>query len=117
VVADDRTFGAFLSVLAFAKWQWEYATASVSTRSFPKPKGVVNVVPWDPAVPLTGTGKPAKGATKPAPRKVAKKPVEPKPSAAHISETAALQSATLRSMLGKPATPHPDSPFGDDIPF
>ena len=97
VVADDRTFGAFLSVLALAKWQWEFATASVSPLAFPTLKPA-------PA-PLTKT-KPAKRA---APR-------EPKPSAATISETAALQSATLRSMLGKP-DPHPDSPFGDDIPF
>ena len=47
---------------------------------------------------------------------VSLKVAEPRPTAATISETAARQSATLRSMLGKP-DPHPDSPFGDSIPF
>jgi hypothetical protein len=35
VDAGPRTFGAFLSFLSGSKWQHEYATASVSVRSFP----------------------------------------------------------------------------------
>jgi len=117
VVADDRTFGAFLSVLALAKWQWEYATASVSTKAFPKPRVVSSAAVLDPSIPLTGTGRSAKAA--PAKKTTARKataPREPKPTSATLSDTAKLQSATLRSMLGKP-DPHPDSPFGDFIPF
>jgi len=97
----EEEYRSFLNLLGYAYWSVEHAAASIAVRSFP-----------DLDIP----GQPA---TKATPRKAAKKavaPREPKPSAARISETAALQSATLRSMLGQ-RTPHPDSPFGDSIPF
>ena len=120
VVADDRTFGAFLSVLSLAKWQWEYATASVSPRAFLKPKPEPKAARAAPTKTV-----PAKKA---APRKAAKAvkaapPTEPEalipaPAARPLRDTALAQSATLRSMTRQPVqTVHPDSPFGDSIPF
>ena len=116
VVADDRTFGAFLSVLSLAKWQWQFATASVSTRAFPAPK---------PEPQVSGGIAKAERAARQAPttpRKATKataKTAEPEallaaPPSKPLAEVAAMQSATLRSMT-RPA--HPDSPYGDDIPF
>lgn len=114
VVTDDRTFGAFLSVLAFAKWHFEHATASVSSRSF--------AVPKEPEQPKPAKTPPAKktAARKATPRKLSVvKAAEPEaliaaPEAKPVKAVAAGQSATLRSMT-RPA--HPDSPYGDDIPF
>lgn len=118
VSTNDATFGAFLSALSYAKWHLEFATASVSSRTFKTPK--------EPAAPKPVKTVPAKKA---APRKAsARKTVPPKveepealipaPPSRPIKAVAAAQSATLRSMTRQPAqTVHPDSPFGDAIPF
>lgn len=118
VSTDDATFGAFLSALAFAKWHLQSATASVSSRTFkvpkePKPEPAPKPVKTVPA------------AKKAAPRKAVKAapPTEPEalipaPPGKPLKAVAAAQSATLRSMTRQPATSvHPDSPYGDEIPF
>lgn len=116
VVADDRTFGAFLAVLVLARWQWDHATASVSPRAFPKPKPE-KATPAK-AAPVKKAAAPVK---KTAARKAAPaKPTEPEealipaPPPRPLREVAAAQSATLRSMTaGSRYESIPDS----EIPF
>lgn len=169
VATDDATFAAFLSVLSFAKWHLEFATASVSSRSFKvpkepaKPKKTVSEPPacttchgtgvfaeeWLEAPPEDrpdGVGGPCgacggtghatgEAATKPtpvkrAPRSAARKALRgvaaadvPEPNSAPPSDTklatvAANQSATMRAVRDwKAEEPHPNSPYGDAIPF
>jgi hypothetical protein len=114
VVVDDNTFAAFLSLLSVAKWHLEYATASVSSRSFKVPKE-------EPA-PKPAKRAPAKKTARKALRGTAladvKEPGTPAPSDKPLAAVAASQSATMRAVRDwKPEEPHPNSPYGDAIPF
>lgn len=131
VVTDDSTFGAFLSVLAFAKWHLGSATASVSSRSFPlpkepkpEPKAQAAKAAIDPATVIVCERPRRAPAKKAAPRKTVKaatpepEALIPAPPARPLKAVAAEQSATLRSMVRMPeGSVHPDSPYGDEVPF
>jgi hypothetical protein len=117
VVADDSTFWAFLAVLSLARWQMQHATASVSTRSFPKPK------PEPVAKPVAKATAKRVPVKKAASRRAARDPDGESPPSRPVRQVAAQQSATLASMTGgwpaKQPVPeaHPDSPYHDRIPF
>lgn len=115
-VVDETTHDAFLKALWLYRWRIEKGAASVSSRSFkvpPEPKP-------EPKPRATKTVP----VRKTAPRKAVKAaPVDPEalipaPAGKTLQETAATQSATLRSMARQPAQRvHPDSPYGDEVPF
>jgi hypothetical protein len=119
VVTDDTTFRAFLSALNFAKWHFEFATKSISPRTF--------TVPKEPAAP-----KPAKAAaTKRAPAKKAapkKRVTTPPATGAKPQEERLTGEVVITDEVRKRvdarlaagtsiAGPHPNSLYQDDIPF
>lgn len=113
-VVDETTHEAFLKALWLYRWRIERGAASVSVRSFKVPK---EPEPPKPARPARTT--PAKAAPRKAAKAAPEKPTEqealiPAPPVKSTRASAAAQSAQLRSMT-RPA--HPDSPYGDDIPF
>lgn len=118
VIADDTTFGAFLAVLNLARWYFEHATASVSSRSFKVPKE-----PEAPKPARAPRAAPAKKAA--APRKSAKRagvaiqdvPEPTLPIDAPAARPVKSMSAIMQSVSRPLADPDPDSPYGDDIPF
>lgn len=121
VVANDETFKAFLCALWLYRWLTEFGTASVSVRSFPLPKPAkatrrLAAVP-DPDAPA----KPAKKAT--ARKSTARKASTAARSAGEEKTVAARKAAVTTTSRGLAqrvlgvADPHPDSPYGDNIPF
>lgn len=109
VVTDDETFAAFLSLLSFARWHMEFATASVSSRTFkvpaePKPaKAAKTVAPAKRA--------PAKKA---APRKRLTTKLEDVPEPGRTPET--RPTSAILASVARRHTPAM-SPAGDEIPF
>lgn len=117
-VVDETTYEAFLKALWLYRWRIEKGAASVSSRSFK--------VPPEPKPPRAAAPAKTVPAKKAAPRratKAVKAPAEPEalipaPPARPLKAVAAAQSATLRSMTRLSDMPvHPDSPFGDEVPF
>lgn len=90
VVADDRTFGAFLAALALFTWIDEYGTASVSSRSFPLPK------PVKAARPRTKATTAARPTNKATPAKRAAAPAGP-------ARTAAMSLGVFPNSTARPA--------------
>lgn len=121
VVTDDRTFGAFLSELAYARWHFEYATASVSPLSFkvpaePKPAkratkaAATKPSAVDPSSPMRQTtAAPRKRATKVTAEEPVNKPIKTVKAPLldgdrpDIRRVAAEQAATLRRVNEKAA--------------
>lgn len=115
-VVDEVTHGAFLHALGLYRWRIEFGTASVSSRTFKVPK--------EPVVP-----KPARAAKR-APAKTARQKVRgvaaadvpepdmPPDAGRTLHQVAAAQGSTMQRIRDwQPQDPHPDSPYGDSIPF
>ena len=126
VVADDRTYAAFLSQKAVFEWETEYGTASVSVRSFKPAKPVKATRPRKATTAPTPDGEPSAAPAKVAPRKRAAKAAAPAAPAASIAEqTRAAVLGTATTVVDKPQATlfpaekpaHPNSPYNDDIPF
>ena len=100
-VTDERTLAAFLCALQLYRWRIEFGTASVSSRSFK--------VPAEP--------KPA--TTKAATRRAPAKKAAPRKQAAVAAAAPPTVNPVIAQLKAWPKTaePHPDSPFGDQIPF
>lgn len=100
-VTDEVSYAAFLCALNLYRWHVDAGTASVSERSFKVPAAVV----------------PAAKATTRAPRKTAAKAsAGAAPSTAGPAAKSAVM-ASLARLAAPSADAHPDSPYGDDIPF
>ena len=107
VDTSDRTYAAFLANKASALWEIEHGAASTQVKSFPDLE--IPDLPEEPAKPARRTASRANGAA-PA-RKTA--PAKATPPAAPRRTVAERIGATPLSSM--PA--HPDSPYGDPIPF
>lgn len=120
---DDRSFGAFLSVLSTARWLWNDATAAVSPLTHPvhrravmahaKAKAVADAEPEARTPPSGATKRATKTPAKRA-AKAAAPPTPPPELLPDLAQTAKRQSATLRSLTAyNPTHGQPT----DDIPF
>jgi hypothetical protein len=98
VVADERTYKAFLSQKGSHDWLADYGTASISSRTFK---------PAKPEKPVKATR--ATRARKATPKTANFEEVQP-------AGTETVAGAKVAALFGGPE-PHPDSPYGDEIPF
>jgi hypothetical protein len=99
VRTGDEVYAAFLGLLEFARWSISDGAAATQVRSFP-----------DLDIPgLKPPAKPAKRARKKATASAVA------PDARPLAAVAAQQSTALRAALRLP--PHPESPYGDEVPF
>lgn len=99
VVTDELAFAAFLCALNLYLWQAKHGDAATQVKSFPLPavQGVVKAQPPAKATPAKKTA----AATK---------------TTAAARRQAVTERPMAERVLGQPA-PHPDSPYGDEIPF
>jgi hypothetical protein len=126
VVTEEPEFRTFLNYLQAYRWQVERGPASIQVKSFPVPAGFEWPPKAAPAEPATGAASVAGETPAPAPAPAkkatrARKAATPKKSTATtrtVAEAAPrIAGATVDSLTRGGRPPHPDSPYGDEIPF
>lgn len=108
-VSDERTLGAFVNALNLYRWTVEFGAKSVAEASFPllKPEPTATVK-------APGTRAPRKAAAKKAAPPMVDVPL---PDTLPVPAATRRPSATVASILRTTPAAHPNSPYGDEIPF
>lgn len=125
LVTDDHTYQAFLGSLTAYRWVVERGSASIAVKSFPLPEEYKRDKRNRKAREKRAAAK--SNGTQPAARTV-KAPAAPtktttakaQPPARTLAQRVLGNPTTAPdpfAAVGQGAIPHPDSPYGDEVPF
>jgi hypothetical protein len=118
VVADERTYRAFLTLLSFWRWLDEFGDTAIAARSFLLPEDYkrdkANRKAREKRAAAKNNGHTTTTGASAAAKKPAKTTTARRPASA--AKTAVKERPLSERVLGIPPA-HPDSPYDDPIPF